>query len=103
MIFLGDKNCDLSLKLAEQPMENNLKHMSDIYELFSFQQFVEEPTRVTTTTSSIIDHMATTQARNIVKSGLYEVSKSDHYMVYCIRKFNGVVEKGDKMIKADER
>ena len=50
-------------------------------------------------TSSIIDHIATTCARNIVKSGVHEVSMSDHYMVYCIRKFNGAVEKSHKMIK----
>ena len=38
-------------------------------------------------------------ARNILKSGVHEVSMSDHYVVYCIRKFNGAVEKGHKMIK----
>ena len=73
--------------------------MLDLYELFSFKQLIEEPTRVTLTTSSIIDHIATTSARNIVKSGVYEVSMNDNYMVYCIRKFNGAVEKGHKMIK----
>ena len=73
--------------------------MLDLYELFSFKQLIDRPTRVTLTTSSIIDHIATTRARNIVKAGVYEVSLSDHYMVYCIRKFNGAVEKGHKMIK----
>ena len=67
--------------------------MLDLHELFSFKQLVEEPTRVTLTTSSIIDHIAARCARNIVKSGVHEVSKSDHYMVYCIRKFNGAVKK----------
>ena len=60
---------------------------------------IEEPTRVTVNTSTIIDHIATTCPRNIVHSGVYEVSLSDHYMVYCIRKFNGAVEKGHKLIK----
>ena len=99
IILLGDTNCDLTPKQAEQPIDNNSKHMLDLYELFSFKQLIEEPTRVTLTTSSIIDHIATTSARNIVKSGVYEVSMSDHYMVYCVRKFNGAVEKGHKMIK----
>ena len=62
-------------------MDYNLKHMLDLCELFSFKQLIEEPTRVTLNTSSIIDHIATTRARNIVKSGVYEVSLSDHYMV----------------------
>ena len=99
IILLGDTNCYLTPKQAEQPIDNNSKHMLDLYELFSFKQLVEEPTRVTLTTSSIIDHIATTCARNIVKSGVHEVSMSDHYMVYCIRKFNGAVEKDHKMIK----
>ena len=99
IILLGDTNCDLTPKQAEQPIDNNSKHMLDLYELFSFKQLVEEPTRVTLTTSSIIDHIATTCARNIVKSGVHEVSMSDHYMVYCIRKFNGAVDKDHKVIK----
>eukprot|EP00794_Sanderia_malayensis_P016541 gene16541-18216_t len=99
VILLGDTNCDLTPKQAEQPIDNNSKHLLGLYELSSFKQLVEEPTRVTLTTSSIIDHIATTRARNIVKSGVYEVSLSDHSMVYCIRKFNGAVEKGHKIIK----
>ena len=99
IILLGDTNCDLTPKQAEQPIDNNSRHMLDLYELFSFKQLVEEPTRVTLTTSSIIDHIATTCARNIVKSGVHEVSMSDHYMLYCIRKFNGAVEKDHKVIK----
>ena len=73
--------------------------MIDLYELFSFKQLVEEPTRVTLATSSIIDHVATTCARNILNSGVHEVSMSDHYMVYYIRRFNDAVDKGHKMIK----
>ena len=99
IILLGDTNCDLTPKQAEQLIDNNSKHMLDLYELFSFKQLIDRPTRVTLTTSSIIDHIATTRARNIVKAGVYEVSLSDHYMVYCIRKINGAVAKGHKMIK----
>ena len=99
IILLGDTNCDLTPKQAELPIDNNSKHMLDLYELFSSKQLIEEPTRVTPNTASIIDHIATTHARNIVKSGVYEGSLSDHYMVYCNRKFNGAVEKGHNVIK----
>ena len=99
IILLGDTNCDLAPKQAEQPIDNDSKQMLDLYELFSFIQLIERPTRVTPTTSSTIDHIATTCARNIVKSGVQEISLSDHYMVYCVWKFKGVVEKGHKMIK----
>ena len=79
-------------------LQNKL-NMLDLYELFSFKQLVGGPTRVILNTSSTIDHIATTCARNIVKSGVHEISLGDHYMVYCVRKFNGAVGKGHKMIK----
>ena len=47
MILSGDTNCDLTPKLAEQPIDNESKHMLDLCELFSFKQLIEEPTRVT--------------------------------------------------------
>ena len=99
MILLGDTNCDLTRRQDEKLIDNNAKHMANIYELFSFKQLIEEPTRVTLETATIIDHIATTCARDIVKAGVHEVSLSDHYMVYCIRKFNGAVEKDHKRIK----
>ena len=70
-----------------------------MYELFSFKQLIEEPTRVTLITATVIDHVATTCPKNIIKSGVLRVSLSDHYTVYCIRKFNGAVEKGQNNIK----
>ena len=73
--------------------------MLNLYELFSFKQLIEDQTRITLATSSIIDHIATTCARNIVKSGVYETSLSDHYMVHCILKFHGAVVRGHRMIK----
>ena len=99
MIFLGDKNCDFTGKQNDQLIDNNAKHMANIYDLFSFKQLVEQPTRVTLETATIIDHIATTCARDIVGVGVHEVSLSDHFMVYCIRKFNGAVEKDHKQIK----
>ena len=99
IILLGDTNYDLAGSEADQSRDNNTKHLCDVYELFSFKRLIGEPTRVTLTTSSIIDHIATTDARNIVSSGVHKVSLSDHYLVYFIRKFNGAVEKDHKMIK----
>ena len=56
-------------------------NFSSLYGLFSFKQLVEEPTRVTLDTATVIDHVATTCPRNIIKSEVLEVSLSDHFMV----------------------
>ena len=42
IILLGDTNCDLPTKQSEQPIDT--KHMTGLYELFSFKQVIEEPT-----------------------------------------------------------
>ena len=73
--------------------------MANIYDLLSIKQLAEQPTRVTFETVTIIDQIATTCARDIVRVEAHDVSLSDHFMVYCIRKFNGAVEKDHKQIK----
>ena len=99
IILLGDTNCDLAKKSSDQTLDNNAKHICSLYELVSFKQLIGEPTRATLDTATVIDHVATTCHRNIMKSGVHDVSLSDHYMGYCIRKLNGAVEKVHKTIK----
>ena len=98
IIFLGDTNCDLAKRAPDQPAENNSKHICSLYELFSLKQLIEEPTRATLTTSSIIDPIATISSRNIIESGVHKVSTSDHYMVFCVRRFKGALKKDHKVV-----
>ena len=61
--------------------------------------FLRLSARVILTTHFITDHIAATRATNIVESLMYEVSLIDHQMVYCVRRFNGAVQNGHKMLK----
>ena len=99
IILLGDTNCDLSNHALGQSVENNTRHVCDLYELFSFEQLINEPTRVASSSSTIIDHIATTSSSNIVQAGVFETSMSDHFMVFCVRKFLGAQVKDHKVIK----
>ena len=90
IILLGDTNCGLSNGPDGQLRDNNSKHICDLYGLFDLAQLIGEPTRVTLDSSTTIDHIATSY---ILKSGVYKVTMSDHYMVYCVRKFNGKLKK----------
>ena len=58
MNILGYANCGLKEKVVP---DNNARHMLNIFELFSFKQLIEDPTRVNLDTSTIMDHIATTQ------------------------------------------
>ena len=92
VILLGDTNCDFNAKEGIA-LDSNAKHLTNIYELFTFQQLITEPTRVTGNSSSILDHIATTSPRNIVKAGVTQISLSDHFIVFCVRTFEGGVLK----------
>ena len=53
----------------------------------------EHVTRVTLSTSTLIDHIATNNNSNISRSGVLKTTFSDHYMVFCVRKFRGAFKK----------
>ena len=57
------------------------KHISNLYQLFSFTQLIEEPTRATLSSATIIYHITTTCPRNIIEAGVPKISLSDHYML----------------------
>ena len=48
--------------------------------------------------STPIDHIATSHINNIVFSGVLEISLSDHYLVYCVRKFRGALKTKHKVV-----
>ena len=86
---------------ARQPFNNNdNKHLCNIYELFSFKQLINKPARVILSSSTTIDFIATTAVNNIVQSGVIETAMSDHFMVFCVRKLRGALEKNHKAIQA---
>ena len=98
--LLGDTSCDLTAEQAWQPIDNDTRHLTCLYGLFSFNQLVRESTRVTANSFSIIDHVATNCTNNIIKSGVHRISLSEHFIVYCVRKLNGTIGKSHKLIKA---
>ena len=72
MIILGDTNCDFSSKVADEYSSslNNTAHLAKIYDLFGLTQMIGEPKRVTLTSSTLIDHIATNKPENMVASGV---------------------------------
>ena len=57
MYLLGDLNCDM---LRKETLSNlPTKKLNSLYELYQLSQLIDEPTRITMTTSSFIDHIIT--------------------------------------------
>ena len=55
---------------------------------------------MTLSSSTTIGHIATTAVNTIVQSGVIETSMSDRFMMFCVRKLRGALEKNHKVIQA---
>ena len=53
--------------------------------MFKLRQMINQPTRVTGDTKTLIDHMATNRADAVLHSGVIACGISDHDMVYLNR------------------
>ena len=76
-LFTGDFNVDLLKN------EKNLQYLTEVYQ---FDQVISEATRVTDKTSTLIDHIYTTNREYGREYGVIPLGVSDHHMVYFIRK-----------------
>ena len=85
--ILGDLNCNMLKHIPDQPT----KTLKSIYEIYQLYHTIEEPTRITKTSSTLIDHHATNSIGKIVRSGLIHTGISDHSLIYAIRKINPAI------------
>ena len=79
IIITGDLNCDFL-----RPESTPSKHLKEIISTYSLKQHIEEATRVTETSSTLIDIVVTRQSMKPKKAGVLHCSLSDHSLVYII-------------------
>ena len=82
--LLGDLNCDLSSTV----LDNGSRLLVDIANLFSLTQLIEEPTRITSSSSTLIDHIFTNTPNKVICAGVSHVGISDHSLIYACRKLS---------------
>ena len=93
--LLGDLNCDLGAPV----LDRNSRLLTDIADLYGMHQLINEPTRITESSSTIIDHIFTNTPDKIVSSGVSHVSISDHSLIYAFRKLStGIYSKDHSAI-----
>ena len=82
VILMGDLNFnyDFDVSLRNNPIHN-------IESLYEMEQLVTNPTRVTTTSSTLLDVILSNVSQYHVLTRVHELSVSDHYLVYTILKF----------------
>ena len=96
MHILGDLNCNL---LEEKTLFNMpTNKLNSLYELYQLSQLINEPTWVTMTTSSLIDHVVINTPEKISHSGVVHTGISDNSLVYAIRKIR-VFQKANDFVE----
>ena len=80
-IITGDINCNL---LSEFP-DNSTKHLTKLLQTYNFTQLVDEPTRTTMDTETLIDHVITKRPDANLEYGVITCGISDHHVVYVTR------------------
>ena len=79
---LGDMNCDM----VTARYDNDTSKLKNIADVYGLEQLIAEPTRITPTSSTLIDLIYTNCSDKIACSGVCHVGISDHSMVYVYRK-----------------
>ena len=107
--ILGDLNINLYINdsyiLAKKNILNNNSVPRDVksyYEFctfFGLKQLKIVPTRVTTGSSTIIDHVLTSFPERVTQSGVIDIGLSDHQLIYCTRKISRIKRGSHKQIK----
>ena len=83
IVLLGDFNCDFKLWNGDCRLSTNAEKLRSIFEMFNMQNVVMENTRVTQTSCSLLDLIATTRKDLISTSGAFPLGISDHNLVYA--------------------
>lgn len=94
-IIAGDVNCDL-LSSTDTPQISTIKNIINNYQL---KQFINEPTRVGNSSTSLLDLILTNMPENITNSGVIHVGISDHSLIFACRKL-GICKQPYKLIQS---
>ena len=80
--LLGDLNCNL----ASSTFDTNTNLLTSIADIYSLHQLIREPTRITSSSSTLLDLIFTNCPDKVACSGVSHVGISDHSLVYAYRK-----------------
>ena len=80
--LLGDLNCNL----LPEHLDSNSSQLLNIMEIYGLSQLINEPTRITQNSRTLIDLCLTNSPGKVSRSGVVQVGISDHSLVYMTRK-----------------
>lgn len=75
---------DFNVHLDKIETDRNAQEFSDIMHSFSLQPLIDKPSRITPTSSSLIDNIFTNQVSDKMHSGLLYTDISDHLVTFAL-------------------
>ncbi len=81
--------CVVSANVAD----NNTYHLLELTELYQYTQLIKEPTRITSSSSTLIDLFLTNEPNNFMTAGVSTIGISDHNLIYAVKKHSSVKSK----------
>lgn len=92
IVCLGDFNINLL------NLDTNLStQFKNVYQTFNFVQLITEPTRITNTTTALLD-LILVNFENTCGAGVVDAQISDHFLVHCTIMFN-ITEGPERIFK----
>ena len=76
--IMGDLNCNLLNAECTEP-----KSLTSFCESFNLSQLIASPTRVTDSSSSLIDVILTSQTKQVIKASVIDYSINDHDIIFA--------------------
>ena len=71
-------------------VSNDVKNYLQFCTMFGLTQMIKSPTRITCSSTSLIDHKLASLPDRISQEGVMNVGLSDHQLIYCTRKISRV-------------
>ena len=87
-INLFSKQKYIFRQMNTQSMSPEVKNFFQFCSLYGLEQLIKSPTKVTCSTSSLIDHILTAFPERVSQQWKIDVGLSDHQLIYCTKKFS---------------
>ena len=85
--FILKENQSYKLKSSSSAL---VKEYKEFCQTFSLTEIIKEPTRITCSTSTLLDHILTNSSEKVSQKGVIDVGISDHQLIYCTRKIESI-------------
>ena len=82
LILIGDFNCNFDM--SKNQTDPNYAKLRDLSNLFQLDQLINDYTRVTDKSKTIIDLIFTTDPTNHFLNGVFPTTLSDYYTIFTV-------------------